>query len=156
MEYVNYFLGTAFTWIHKKDGNISFHLLQSAFTEFTAHLFSVHSANKFPNVTPYRSGFLIYSIPLVEPLNPDLPRRRQVYQSIFGCINWIETCTRPDISPVLTFLASHRNSPHPQHYKLAVHALKYLTRSNEYGISLHYESSSKIQSFNHFPHHHDR
>ena len=28
----DYFFGTAFTWIHHKDGNISVHLCQSAFT----------------------------------------------------------------------------------------------------------------------------
>ena len=57
---------------------------------------------------------------------------------------------------VLTFLASYRNYPHPQHYKAAVHALKYLTITNEYDISFHSKSSAKIQAFNNFPHHHDR
>ena len=107
-------------------------------------------------MTPYCSGFPINSIPPVNPLNPDLNRRRQVYQSIVGCINWIATCTRPDIAPVLTFLASYINYPHQQHYKAAVHALKYLTSTNEYSISFHSESSATIQSFNHSPHHHDR
>ena len=53
------------------------------------------------------------------------------------------------------FLASYSNSPHQQHYKAAVHALKYLTSTNEYGISLHSESSATIQAFNHFSHHYD-
>ena len=121
---VEYFLGTVFTWIQHKDGNISVHICQSAFTEFTAHRFSVQSTNKFPNMTPYCSGFPIDSISPVDPLNPDIPCRRQVYKSIVGCINWLATCTRPGIAPVLTLLASYRNSPHPQHYKASVHALK--------------------------------
>ena len=112
--------------------------------------------NKVPNLTLYRSGFHIDSIPPVNPLNTDLPRQRQFYQSIVGCINRLATCTCPDIAPVLTFLASYRNYPHPQHYKAAVHALKYLKSTNEYGISFHSESSYKIQAFNHFTHHHDR
>ena len=82
-------------------------------------------------MTPYLSIFPIDSIPTFDPLNPDLPCQIQFYQSIVGCINWIETWNRPDIAPVLTFLASYRNSPHPQHYKAAVHALKYLTNTNE-------------------------
>ena len=151
---VDYFLGTAFTWLQHKDGNISVHLFQSAFTEFTAHRFSVQSANKVPNMTPYQSGFSIDSIPPVDPLNPDLNRRRQLYQSIFGCINWLATCTCTNIVPVLTFLASYSNSTHPQHYKAAVNALKYLTSTNEYGIYFHSDSSDKIQAFNHFRHHH--
>ena len=70
--------------------------------------------NKVPNMTPYRSGFPIDYISPVDPLNHDLNRQRQVHQSIVGCINWLATCTRPDIAPVLTFLASYINSPHPQ------------------------------------------
>ena len=156
MGYVNYFLGTAFTWLQQKDDNISVHIFQSAFTEFTAHRLSVQSTNKVPNMTPYRSGFPIDSIPPVDIINTDLTRGRQFYQSIVGCINWLVTCTRPEISLVLTFLASYRNDPHPQHYKATVHAIKYLRSTNEYGISFHSESSSTIQAFNNFPHHHDR
>ena len=107
-------------------------------------------------MAPYCSGFPIDSITPIDPLNPDLPRRRQVYQSIVGCINWLATCTRPDIPPALTFLASYSNYPHPQHYKAAVHTLKYLMSTNEYSISFHSQSSSTIQAFNHFPHHHDK
>ena len=156
MEDVYYVLATAFIWIQHKDGNVSVHLCQSEFTEFTAHSFSVKSANKVPNMTPYRYWLPIDYIPPVDPLDPDLPRWRKVYQNIVGCINWIETCTRPDISPVLTFLTSYRNYPHPQHYKASFHAIKYLTSTNEYIISFHSESSSSIQSFNKFTHHHDR
>ena len=149
-------LGTAFTWLHHKDSNISVHLCHSEFTEFTAHRFSVQIENKFPNMTPYCSGFPIDSIHPVDPLDTDIPCERKVYQIIFACINWLSTCTRPDIAPVLTFLASYSNSPHPQHYKATVHSLKYSTSTNGYGISFHSESLSTTQSFNHFLHHHYR
>ena len=129
---VDYFLGTEFTWLQHKYGKISVNLCQLAFTEFIAHWFSVQSSNKLPNITPYRSCFPNDSIPPVELLDPDLPCQRQVYQSIFGCINWLSTCTHPDIAPALIFLALYSNSTHPQHYKAAVHALKYLTITNEY------------------------
>ena len=109
-----------------------------------------------PNMTPYRSGFPIDSIPPIDPLDPDLPHQRQVYQSIFGCINLLATCTCPDIDPALIFLDSCSNSTHPQHYKAAVHALKYLMSTNEYRISFHSQSLSTIQLLNHFPHHHDK
>ena len=131
MGYVDYFFGTAFTWLKHDDGNISVHLRPSEFTKFTAHQFSVHITNKVPNMTHYRSGFPIEIIPTVDLLDPDLPRQEQVYQSIVGCINWLATYTHPDIAPLLTVLDSHRNAPHPQHYKAAVHALNYLTNTNE-------------------------
>ena len=60
---VEYFLGTAFICLKHKDRNISVHICQLEFTEFTAHRFLVQSANKVTNMTPYRSGFPIYSIP---------------------------------------------------------------------------------------------
>ena len=107
-------------------------------------------------MTPHCSVFPIDSIPPVEPLDTDLPFQRQVNQSIVGFINWLATCTRPDIAPALTFLASYRNAPHPQHYKAAVHALKYLTSTNSYGISFHSNSASTIQAFKHFLHRHDK
>ena len=68
----NYFLGTAFTFLLHKEVNISVQICQSVFTEFTAHWFSVQSANKVPNMTPCSSGFPIDSIPPVDPLDPDL------------------------------------------------------------------------------------
>ena len=81
-------------------------------------------------MTPYCSGFPIDSIPPVDPLYPDLLRQNQVYQSIVDCINWLVTCTIPEIEPALVFLALHSNAPHTQHYNAAVHALKYLTSTN--------------------------
>ena len=111
---VEYFLGTTFTWIKHKDRNISFHICQYAFTGFTAHWFLVHTANKVPNMTPYSSGFPVDSIPPFEPLDPNLPRQRQVYQSIIGYINFLATWTHSDIAPVLTFLASCSNATSPQ------------------------------------------
>ena len=107
-------------------------------------------------MTPHCSRSPIDSIPTVDPLDPDILRRRQVYQRIVGCINFLATCARPDIAPVLALLASYRDFPHPQQYKASVHALKYLTGTNEYGIPFHSKSSSTIQAFNRFPRHHDR
>ena len=107
-------------------------------------------------MTPYCSGFPIDSIPPVNPLDPDLPRQRQVYHSMVGCINWLATFTRTYIAPDITFIASYRNYTHPQHYKSTVHAIRYLTCTNEYRISFHSQSSSTIQAFNHFTHHHDK
>ena len=153
---VDYFLGTDFTWLQHIDGKIYVHLCHSAFTEFIARRFLVQSAKKVPNMTPYRSGFPIEFIPPVDPLDPDLPCQQQVHLSISGCTNWLATCTHPDIAPVLTFLASYSNSTHPQHHEATVHALKYLTSTNEYDISLLCLPSSTIQEFNHFPHHHYR
>eukprot|EP00804_Cyclotella_cryptica_P022103 CCRYP_011581-RA/>CCRYP_011581-RA protein AED:0.10 eAED:0.05 QI:0/0/0/1/0/0/6/0/1337 len=153
---VDYFLGTAFTWQHHENSELSVLLSQTAFTEYMAHRFAVDNMNPIPHMTPYRSGFPIDAIPPPHPGDPDQTRRTKCYQSIVGCINWLATCTRPDVSPVLTFLASYSNNPAPQHYKAALHAVKYLLSTSEYGISFHSNATSTVQAFNHFPHHHDK
>ena len=107
-------------------------------------------------MTPYRSGKPIDSIPDADPTDPDLKRRMKVYQSILGSINWLATCTRPDIAPALTFLSTYIQAPHEQHYKAAIWALRYLYSTAEYGISFHSSASTTVQAFNHFPHHHDK
>ena len=156
MGAVDFFLGTAFTWSTQDDGEISVHLCQSAFTEYTAHRFSVDKMNQTPNMTPYRSGYPIDSIPQADLNDPDLKRRTKCYQQIVGCINWLSTCTRPDICPALTFLSSYNTAPHHQHYKAAIHALKYLYSTAEYGISFHSKSTHTLHGYNHFPNHHDK
>ena len=153
---VDWFLGTAFTWKRHEDGNLSVFLSQSAFIDFTAHRFAIDRCKPVPHMTPYRSGIPIASIPGPPKGDPDQKRRTKVYQSIVGCINWVATCTRPDISPCLTFLASYNQNPSHGHYQAALHALKYLYSTAEYGISYHSDASNTIQAFNHFPAHHDK
>eukprot|EP00956_Cyclotella_meneghiniana_P012602 scaffold17913_cov36-Cyclotella_meneghiniana.AAC.1 len=153
---VDWFLGTAFTWKRHDDGNLSVLLSQSAFIDFTAHRFAVDRFKPVPHMTPYRSGIPIDSIPPPPKNDPDQKRSTKVYQSIVGCINWVATCTRPDIAPALTFLASYNQCPSHGHYQAALHALKYLYSTSEYGISNHSDASNTIQAFNHFPSHHDK
>ena len=153
---VDYFLGTAFTWLRHDNGHVSVHLCQSAFTEHTAHRFAVSKMKRVPNMTPYRPGLPIDSIPPPSDSDPDLKRRTKVYQSIVGSINWLATCTRPDIAPCLTFLSTYSCKPNVQHYRAAVHALKYLYSTSEYGISFHSDAPDTLEAFNHFPDHHDK
>jgi len=89
----DYFLGTAFTWKRLTDGHISVHLSQSAFTEFTSHRFGSSTTNPVPNMTLYRSGLPIDSIPSADPADPELNHRTKMYQSMVGSINWLVTGT---------------------------------------------------------------
>jgi hypothetical protein len=156
MGTVDYFLGSAFNWKRHSDGNLSVLLTQSAFVEYSAHRFAIDRLSPVPNMTPYRSGMPIDSIPPPDPKDPDQKRRTKCYQAIVGCINWLATCTRPDVAPALTFLASYNTIPSYQHYKSALHVLKYLYSTSDYGICFHSFANPNIQAFNHFPHHHDK
>jgi hypothetical protein len=153
---VDFFLGTAFTYRRHSDGNLSVHLGQAAFIEHIAHRFGVDRMKRVPNMTPWRSGLPIDSIATADPSDPDLARRRKVYQSIVGCINWLSTNTRPDVTPVNTFLASYSQMPSHQHYKSALHCLKYLYSTSTLGLSYHSSCATTLQAYNHFPHHHDK
>ena len=75
---VDFFLGTSFIWNKLENGNISVHLSQATFTEHLAQRFSVDTMNKTPNMTPYRSGLPIDSIPASDPNDPDLLRNSAV------------------------------------------------------------------------------
>ena len=152
----DFFLGTAFTWRRHNYGNLSVHLSQAAFAEHTAHMFGVAGMARVPNMTPWRSGLPIDLIAAADESEPDFKRRRKVYQSLVGSINWLAMCSRPDVSPVLTFLASYAQAPACQHYKAAIHCLKYLYSTSTFGISYHSDCAATLQAFNHFPHHHDK
>ena len=65
-------------------------------------------------MTPHCSGLPINSIPPVDPLDQDITHRKKVYQSIVGWINWLVTCTHPDIATALKFIDSYSNTPHQQ------------------------------------------
>jgi hypothetical protein len=120
MGTVDYFLGSAFNWKCHSDGNLSVLLTQSAFVEYSAHRFAINRLSPVPNMTPYCSGIPIDSIPPPDPKDPDQKRRTKCYQAIVGCINWLATCTRPDVAPALTFLASYNTNLSYQHYTLQI------------------------------------
>ena len=72
---VDFFLGTAFTWMRHNDGHLSVHLCQSALTNYTARQFGVDKMNPVPNMTPYRSGLPIDAIPAADPEEGNFKRR---------------------------------------------------------------------------------
>ena len=89
-------------------------------------------------MTPYRSDLTIDAIPSPSSHDPGLKCQTKCYQGIVGCINWLATCTHPDVTPVLTFLAFYSHAPAHQHYKAALHALKYLYSQVWYFIAFKY------------------
>ena len=117
-------------------------MCQRVFTEFVAHRFGVDKIHRSPSMTLCRSSMPIDSIPQPQAENPDLKRRTKVYQRLVGSINWLATCTRPDIAPLLTFLSTYNQAPHEQHYRAAIAGLRYLCLVADYGISFHSDAGS--------------
>ena len=152
---VDFFLGTSFTWRRRDDGHLAVHLCQRAFTEFVAHRFGVDQMHRCQTMTPYHSGLPIDAIPSLDEGDPDQARRTKVCQRLVESINWLATCARPDIAPLLTFLATYNQRPSAQHYRLAIEGLRYLYLTADYGISFHSDADSTMRAFNQFPHHHN-
>ena len=117
-------------------------MCQSAFTKFTAHQFLVDKFTLVPKMIQYCSGMTIDSIASTWKNNPDLKWWTKCHPSIVGSFNWLATCTHLDASSAFFFLTSYFNAPPHQHYKSAIHILKYLYSTCDHGISFHYEPAT--------------
>jgi hypothetical protein len=88
----------------------------------------------YPVKTPFRSGLVIDSV----PHDGILPIKKRAlitrYQSIVGGLDWLSLSTRPDVTCVTSLLASHLINPSQGHLDSALHVLKYLKGTTEWGI----------------------
>ena len=107
MGEVDYFLATAFNWLHHNDDNIFVHSSQSAFIRHTALHFCVNKHNKFPDMTPYCSGLSIEDIPQPEKWmlisNAALNSTKALLIPSTGWLNALNL--KPDFTPILTLIA---------------------------------------------------
>ena len=53
-------------------------------------------------------------------LTPAFLRQQEQYQSMVGSINWLSTNTRPDLTPITSFLAAYNHNPSTAHVDSAV------------------------------------
>ncbi|KAK4685970.1 putative transposase, partial [Tremellales sp. Uapishka_1] len=58
------------------------------------------------------------------------------YQEMIGCLQWIATCTRPDISFAASFLARHTANPLQSHHQMALRTISYLNQTKGMGLTL--------------------
>eukprot|EP00978_Attheya_sp_CCMP212_P030417 scaffold111818_cov55-Attheya_sp.AAC.1 len=56
------------------------------------------------------------------------------YRSAIGMLNWLATCTCPDIAPINSFLAAYQNNPSPGHMDAALYAIRYINSTVSHGI----------------------
>ncbi|MBW0483591.1 hypothetical protein O181_023306 [Austropuccinia psidii MF-1] len=57
------------------------------------------------------------------------------YQSAIGCINYLSTATRPDLSHSVSALSQFLESPGIWHWKAFLHVLKYLKGTQDMGLT---------------------
>ena len=158
MGTVNWFLDTHFEWSSHQDGALSVHLSQEAYAQHLVEKHRLAGLNYNPRATPYRSGCPIDSIPsaTVDEDDDAFVKRRESYQSLVGCLNWLAMNTRPDLSTALSFLASYSSCPQQQHLEAALHVVRYLCSTASQGIAYHSSAAAATSAYIHYPPAHDR
>ena len=58
------------------------------------------------------------------------------FQEIVGCLQWIATCTRPDISFAASYLARYTAEPRETHWEFALGVTSYLRHTQDEGLTL--------------------
>jgi hypothetical protein len=58
------------------------------------------------------------------------------YRGIVGALNYLSTTTRPDITFAVGCLSQFLNDPGILHWEAAVHTLRYLKGSKDFGITI--------------------
>ena len=57
------------------------------------------------------------------------------YQELIGCLQWIATCTRPDISFAASYLARYLGEPTDHQWQVAMGVVAYLRGTKEIGLT---------------------
>jgi hypothetical protein len=127
-------LGIEFQWTHHDDGHVTVVLTQETFAESLIESLGFEGTSGSTFLTPYRSGFLIDSVPREDMSSHDRDKLRLQYQSLVSSLNWLAHTTRPDLSTVVLLLAQHQANPSYGHYESARYVVKYLANTKHLGI----------------------
>lgn len=151
MGRVSHFLGIKYQW-RTTPTQTKVHMSQEA---FAASLIAQNGLNEIStktNITPYRSGYPVDSIPDTCTLNKeDKKTVQQKYRSIVGSLLWLSQGTRPDLATITNVLAKYQNKPTIKHLESAKFAVKYLKSSKSLGIVFDSNEEMNVTSFIHFP-----
>ena len=150
MGTVQHFLGIKFQWV-QKNSSLIVHLSQPAFTD---HIIQEHGLNldsATSSRTPYRSGLPVDSVPSVPMTQQAKSELRTKYQSLVGSLQWLSSCSRPDISVITSILAKYQSDPSPGHFDSAKYVLRYLLGTRTLGISFRSDIDPILSTFVHFP-----
>ena len=151
MGNVTHFLGLRFQW-RQQQQSLQVHLSQEAFADNLIQQAGLDQFSTKSNLTPFRSGNPVDSIPTTTKQNADKSTEMRSY---VGSLLWLSLGTRPDLSTITNILAKYQNNPSPQHIAAAKYAIKYLKGTKHLGITFSSTSQNNdsITSFLNFPVH---
>ena len=70
-----------------------------------------------------------------------------LYREIVGSLIYLMTCSRPDLSYVVTILSQHMSKPTVAHLNLAKHVLRYLKFTADHGITFKADDKLHVEGF---------
>jgi hypothetical protein len=109
------------------------------------------SANKCPQMTPFRSGLPVDAIPHIDMTAAECAPLITKMQCWMGMINWLQRCTRPDLATIFTLLATHIHCPSPGHLEAAKYVGRYILSTMDLSLVFSTQASSSLETFIHFP-----
>ena len=69
------------------------------------------------------------------------------YRELVGALNWIATCTRPDISTAVSMLSQFCQNPSTSHWTSAKRVLRYLKATAEHGLFYQFGHQAPLEGF---------
>ena len=95
-------------------------LTQTAYIDKLLDRFPDSSKSTKPRGTPMNGR-------QVDEAQPSHRAALTAYQEVVGCLQWIATCTRPDISFTSSYLARYLNDPTDHQWQTAMGVVSYLS-----------------------------
>ena len=109
--------------------------------------FKMANGDKVTKSTPCNDSIMdLCNIGPTEYIHPQ-------YRSLLGKLGWIAMSTRPDICFTYSILSRFANCGGVEHYKAALHCLKYLAKTAKY--SIRYEKKASLETLEHVSAHSD-
>ena len=141
---LSYYIGVHYAWGRTSDGRLTVHLSQSGHIHKMLDKHGMDSPDTHhPVHTPFCSGLVIDSVPKDGIPPEQKPHIVTKFQSLVGGFNWLSTSTRPDITAVTSLLARHLPNPSQGHLDSAIHVLRYLKGTDQWGIRFTQPSSTQ-------------
>jgi hypothetical protein len=152
MGLVEWFLGIHFSW-RFTPLKVDVHLNQTRFTANLVEQFCRDTWEPTLTATPNHLGVPIDSIASSSDDDDSLSQLHwtEAYQSLIGSIGWLAAATRPDLTPVHSFLLSYNSKPSTGHMKAALHVLHYIHSTHNCDIHFTSSDTELIHTFVHFP-----
>ena len=121
---VHYILGMA---IKRDRPKGTMFLSQHNYVENVLKRFRMESCNSV--TTPLAAG-----VKLSKATETENSVNCNLYQQVIGCLTYLMTATRPDLSAAVNLLSQFMSNPNKEHWSSVKHILRYLRGTTEHGL----------------------